>query len=305
MSSRSSSRALLVAALALCEAATGMRSLTVRSSAVSASRVRALRMESPLPPPQADSLSLGGSEAAPDPTPTPSSAPPPSASLEDEAFSMFGSEDDELSVVKESLISELGNGINSLPLGASPRNVDRELIAELLLQLEKLNPTEAPATSALLNGKWKFLYSGGQSPGLASLVALLSLASAAPKSPSGAPLIDVGEATVTISRTQPRVEAALRVRVLSLENTLKLFTTLEAKTGSVLVEEYKEIESELFGIKLPLAPPASFSRSLVVSYLDEDLLIVRSLGGAPDVLVRMDKEFSSASASGDGWENAA
>ncbi|KAJ1627460.1 hypothetical protein T492DRAFT_876610 [Pavlovales sp. CCMP2436] len=86
------SRALLVAALALCEAATGMRSLTVRSSAVSASRVGALRMESPLPPPQADSLSLGGS-AAPDPTPTPSSAPPPSASLEDKAFSMFGSDE--------------------------------------------------------------------------------------------------------------------------------------------------------------------------------------------------------------------
>lgn len=258
--------------------------------------------------------------------------------------------------------------------------MDRELIAELLLQLEKLNPTEAPATSPLLNGKWKFLYAGGQTPGLLSLVYLLRLAAAAPKSPSGAPLIDVGEAVLTISRNQPRVEASLRVRLLSVENVLKLFTSLEAKTGSVLVEEYKEIESDLFGaqrtraragvfgdaragflerqwratrslsprraeraecavwcrqlgqhsrarrsspppaplppatppprapagLKLPLQAPAAFSRSLVVSYLDDDLLIVRSLGGAPDVLVRMEQEWSpppSGTSTDDGWES--
>lgn len=134
--------------------------------------------------------------------------------------------------------------------------VDRELIAELLLQLEKLNPTEAPATSPLLNGKWKFLYAGGQTPGMVSLVSLLRLAAAAPKSPSGAPLIDVGETTLTISRNQPRVEAATRVRLLSFESTLKLFTTLEAKTGSVLTEEYKEVESDLFGERARWTSPA-------------------------------------------------
>lgn len=125
--------------------------------------------------------------------------------------------------------------------------MDRELIAELLLQLEKLNPTEAPATSPLINGKWKFIYAGGQTPGMLSLVSLMRLANAVPKSPSGAALLDVGDATITISRNQPRVEAAVTVRLLSVENTLKLFTTLEPKTGSILVEEYKEVESELFG----------------------------------------------------------
>lgn len=60
------------------------------------------------------------------------------------------------------------------------------------------------------------------------------------------------------------------------------------------------------GLKLPLQAPASFSRSLVVSYLDDDLLIVRSLGGAPDVLVRMEQEWSappSGSSTDDGWES--
>jgi hypothetical protein len=41
---------------------------------------------------------------------------------------------------------------------------------------------------------------------------------------------------------------------------------------------------------------------MVVSYVDQDLLIVRSLGGAPDVLVRMDKDFQESSAD-NGWEN--
>ena len=56
------------------------------------------------------------------------------------------------------------------------------------------------------------------------------------------------------------------------------------------------------GLKLPLQAPASFQRSIVVTYVDQDLLIVRSLGGAPDVLVRMDKEFQGSSAD-NGWEN--
>jgi hypothetical protein len=146
--------------------------------------------------------------------------------------------------------------------------VDRELIAELLLQLEKLNPTEAPATSPLINGKWKFLYAGGQTPGMLSLVSLLRLASAVPKSPSGAALIDVGDATITISRNQPRVEAAVTVRILSVENTLKLFTTLEPKTGSILVEEYKEVESELFGVRTGEGMEGRRARGHGVRYTD-------------------------------------
>ncbi|KAG8461405.1 hypothetical protein KFE25_010592 [Diacronema lutheri] len=302
-------RMLRILGFALCAScAAAMHAPAARPPAVLASRVlAAVRMSSPLPPPPPDSLGLGGSTAGVGGSTAGTAGASPSAkSSEDDAFSMFGDGDDELAIAKESLINELGDGLQALGDNQASRKVDRELIAELLLQLEKLNPTEAPATSPLLNGKWKFLYAGGQTPGMVSLVALLRLAAAAPKSPSGATLLDVGETTLTITRNQPRVEASLKVRVLSLENTIKLFTTLEAKTGSVLVEEYKEVESDLFGIKLPLQAPASFSRSIVVSYLDDDLLIVRSLGGAPDVLVRMDKEWSapggSASAD-DGWES--
>ena len=44
----------------------------------------------------------------------------------------------------------------------------RGLVNELLLKLEALNPTEAPAYSPLLNGPWEFLYTGGISPGMLS-----------------------------------------------------------------------------------------------------------------------------------------
>lgn len=36
---------------------------------------------------------------------------------------------------------------------------------ELMLKLEPMNPTDTPARSALLNGVWEFLYTGGLSPG--------------------------------------------------------------------------------------------------------------------------------------------
>jgi len=161
---------------------------------------------------------------------------------------MFGDEDeDELSVAKESLMTELGDGLSQAARSGSARKVDRELAAELVLQLEKLNPTANPATSPLVNGKWKFVYASASTPGLASLRALLKLSSSIPNSPTGAPLVDVGEVSITIQRQQPRVEAAVRVRVLSLENTIKLYTTLEAKTVSVMQEAYAEVESQLGG----------------------------------------------------------
>jgi len=60
------------------------------------------------------------------------------------------------------------------------------------------NPTNNPATSPLLNGKWKFLYASGAAPGLKALKVLLKSAEKFPKSPSGAELVEVGDTFLTI-----------------------------------------------------------------------------------------------------------
>lgn len=67
---------------------------------------------------------------------------------------------DTKSQVKDELIELVSGGF----LSTSARK--RALVSELLLKLEALNPTEAPAYSPLLNGPWMFLYTGGISPGM-------------------------------------------------------------------------------------------------------------------------------------------
>jgi len=119
----------------------------------------------------------------------------------------------------------------------------------------------------------------------------------APKSPSGSDLVDVQDAFVTIRENQPRVEGSLRSRVLSFENTLKLTSKLEAESAVRLVETYDSAESEYLNFKLPLQSALQYKRSILVSYLDDELLVVRDAIGRPDILMRVggDAVWSSSS----------
>ncbi len=172
------------------------------------------------------------------------------------------------SVAKEALKEEVGEGLSGRP--------DRAVVGEILLGLEARNPTSDPAASPLLNGKWKFVYASGATPGLSALRLLLKSSKLAPKSPSGAEIVDVQDAYLTISTVQPRATSSIAVRVLSLENTLKLSSNLEAESGVRLVESYEAAESEYMGLKLPLnSSPRPYKRSVLVTYLDDELLVVR------------------------------
>merc|ERR1719247_1907268 len=137
-------------------------------------------------------------------------------------FDDFGEAEaeDEGSIAKEALKAEISDGLTG------PR-ADKAVVGEILLALEAQNPTRSPATSPLLNGKWKFLYASGASPGLKAVQLLLKGAKSAPKSPSGAELIDVRDTFLTIGDEQPRATAEVKVRVLSFENTIKLASRLE------------------------------------------------------------------------------
>merc|ERR1719389_239853 len=190
---------------------------------------------------------------------------------------------DEGAIAKEALKAEIADGLG----GTTP---DKAVVGEILLALEAQNPTRSPATSALLNGKWKFLYASGASPGLKALMLLLRGASAAPKSPSGADLIDVQDTFLTIGTEQPRGMAEVRVRLLSFENTIKLASRLEAESAVRLVETYDAAESDYLSLRLPFTSPVSYKRSLLISYLDDEMLVVRDSNGRPDVLMRIPDE---------------
>lgn len=89
------------------------------------------------------------------PSDVPASDPKPSP----EPFAALEADENEGSIAKEALKAEVGDGM----AGARP---DRAVIGEILLALEASNPTRSPATSPLLNGKWKVVYASGATPSL-------------------------------------------------------------------------------------------------------------------------------------------
>lgn len=182
---------------------------------------------------------------------------------------------------KEELINLVSGGLLDF---SSP--MKRASVNELLLRLEALNPTPMPAYSPLLNGAWEFLWTGGISPGILGL----QLASRVSQYASGA--VEVGETVLTISRAQPRVEVVTSLKVFGRENSIKIRTRLEPASELRLDETYTE--ASMGSLRVPFPDEQQlFKRPIFVSYLDDDLLVVRDSFGAPDVLVRKDKDFLS------------
>ena len=224
--------------------------------------------------------------------------------LSDDSPSDTSNEDtiDVQSVVVEPTASEgiISSLFDELPEGVvtSVSKETRASINEAILELEKVNPTEDPAYSPLLNGVWSlryaggyddfgavksptrqialFVYSGGYSPGLFAL----SLASSLPSS-----LVDCGELEISISREQPRIEAKIDVTLLGgAANEVKVNARLDTSSSVRLTETYES--ATVLGNSIDLPEAVQYSRDLYVVYLDEDILIVRDGSGVPEILVR-------------------
>ena len=92
-------------------------------------------------------------------------------------------------------------------------------------------------------------------------------------------------AGIAISSEQPRVEASTTVTLAGLgAQDIKVTTTLEAETGARLKETYSGLSAA--GRDLDVPANLRYSRKLFVTYLDEDILVMRDESGVPDVLLR-------------------
>ncbi|CAM9541179.1 unnamed protein product [Ectocarpus sp. 8 AP-2014] len=159
----------------------------------------------------------------------------------------------------------------------------RTEVNELMLKLEPMNPTDKPAASAILNGVWEFLYTGGLSPGTLAVQVLSRVAK------TFSAVVDLKGITLTINRDQPRVEAAVKASVFGTEAQVKVRTRLEQKSDMRLQEVYEE--AEVAGVTIPIPARIQPRRTLYITYLDDDIMIARDNTGAPDLLVRKQKDF--------------
>jgi hypothetical protein len=100
---------------------------------------------------------------------------------------------------------------------------------------------------------------------------------------------------ITISRApQPRVEASVAVKLLggAVSGKVTVRARLEVESDLRLRETYESVT--VLGQASPYSIPSQlqYARDLYVTYLDDDLLVVRDGSGVPEVLVRKAKKFS-------------
>mmetsp|Transcript_4415 Transcript_4415/g.9786 ORF Transcript_4415/g.9786 Transcript_4415/m.9786 type:complete len:283 (+) Transcript_4415:87-935(+) len=227
----------------------------------------------------------------------------PSDSSEDTHFTVEADEstidvENKPSTESESVVSSIMDYLpSSLASSGEISSEDRALINEAILKLEALNPTEDPVYSPLINGVWTlryaggyseskipsptrdlalFLYSGGYSPGLFAL----TLAQKLP-----AQLVELGDLEISISRTQPRIEAKIDAKLFGgSEDSIEVKSRLDEVSGLRFTETYES--AAVLGQTVDIPDALQYSRDLYVSYVDEDILVVRDGAGVPEILVR-------------------
>ncbi|RDX88422.1 putative plastid-lipid-associated protein 13, chloroplastic [Mucuna pruriens] len=181
-------------------------------------------------------------------------------------------------------------------------------VNERITGLERLNPTPRPTTSPFLEGRWNFEWFGSGSPGLfaarifPSTLANLSkmdvvIKDGNAKITANMRLLNSIESKVILS-TKLSVEGPLRMKEEYVEGVLVSPTIIEENVPEQLKGALGQAANALqqlpaairdpvaSGLKVPLS--GSFQRLFMISYLDEEILIIRNTAGIPEVLTRLD-----------------
>eukprot|EP00978_Attheya_sp_CCMP212_P010649 scaffold25922_cov55-Attheya_sp.AAC.7 len=88
-----------------------------------------------------------------------------------------------------------------------------------------------------------------------------------------------------ISREQPRIEAKVDVKVFGgSDNEVVVKARLDVESGMRFTEIYES--ATVLGNTVDVPEQLQYSRELFVTYVDEDILVVRDASGVPEVLVR-------------------
>jgi len=173
----------------------------------------------------------------------------------------------------------------------------RGRLDETILELERLNPSEEPVYSELIDGSWTVKYSGSYAPGLLSsptreLALFLygggfSLGNVLNSFANGFWGQNLGvkvlakKVTIFAGRD---VDAKAEVEVGGQKDSLCYSAELMPLSG-------RRMSEEIISVNLPDPVgkqdlPLELRRSILVTYLDEEIMVVRDESGVSEVLVR-------------------
>ncbi|KAJ6968025.1 plastid-lipid-associated protein 13 [Populus alba x Populus x berolinensis] len=202
-------------------------------------------------------------------------------------------------------------GFEALVTGKTT-DMQRIDVNERIIGLERLNPTPRPTTSPFLEGRWNFEWFGAGSPGL-------SAARRFPSNLANLSKMDVvikdGNVKVTahmkllysieskfILSSKLTVEGPLRMKEEYVEGILETPTVIEETVPEQLKGAFGQALSTVqqipvsirdafsSGLKIPLS--STFQRLFMISYLDDEILILRDSTGVPEVVTRLDAPAS-------------
>ncbi|CAH2058409.1 unnamed protein product, partial [Thlaspi arvense] len=231
--------------------------------------------------------------------------------------SVYAREMERLSA-KESLLLALkdAGGFEALVTGKTT-NMQRIDVNERITSLERLNPTPRPTTSPCFEGRWSFEWFGSGSPGLLaarviferfpSTLANLSrmeilIKDSNAKATANIKLLNSIESKIVLS-SKLTVEGPLRLKEEYIEGMFESPTVIEEAVPEQLKGALGQATTTLqqlpavikdtlaSGLRIPLS--GSFERFFMISYLDEEILIVRDTSGVPEVLTRLEKPSSN------------
>ncbi|WCJ34009.1 Plastid-lipid associated protein PAP / fibrillin family protein [Euphorbia peplus] len=218
---------------------------------------------------------------------------------------------------KESLLLAFkdSGGFDALLTGKTT-DMQRIDVNERIIALERLNPTPRPTTSPYLEGRWNFEWFGSGSPGffaarliferfpsdLANLSSMdIVIKDANAKVTTNMKLLFSIESKVIVS-SRLSVEGPLRMKEEYIEGVIETPTIIEeavpAQLKGALGQAVSTVQQlplpirDAFssGLRIPLS--GSFQRLFMISYLDEEILIIRDTAGVPEVLTRLDTSAS-------------
>ncbi|XP_028777620.1 probable plastid-lipid-associated protein 13, chloroplastic isoform X2 [Neltuma alba] len=219
---------------------------------------------------------------------------------------------------KESLLLAFkdAGGFEALVTGKAS-DMQKIDVTERITSLERLNPTPRPSTSPFLEGQWNFEWFGSGSPGLfaarfifenfPSSLATLSkmdvfIRDGNARITANMKLLNSVESKITLS-TKLSVEGPLRLKEEYVEGILETPTVIEESVPEQLKGALGQAANAVqqlpvpirdaitSGLKVPLG--GSFQRLFMISYLDDEILILRDTSGMPEVLTRLDASPSS------------
>ncbi|KAL6534597.1 putative plastid-lipid-associated protein 13, chloroplastic [Orobanche gracilis] len=205
---------------------------------------------------------------------------------------------------KESLLLAFkdAGGFSALVTGKTT-DVQRIDVNERIVSLERLSPMPRPTSSPYLEGRWNFEWFGSGSLGF---VAARFLLEKFPPELANLLKIDVvikdGYLKVIESRfiisSKLYVEGPLRMKEEYVEGFLESPKVNEEYIPQQLRGALSQAASRVQqlpipikdvlagGMKVPLG--GMFGRLFMISYLDDEILIIRDISGVPEVLTRLD-----------------